>query len=90
MVITIFLLSLLRNEVFVRTKNLRNNCKDRKAYTTPEILNELSCIQATRDKDGKYSNKTSYTKKEKAILQALDIQLNVIEGALNRFNKNLV
>ena len=34
--------------------------------------------------------KTHYTKKEKAILQALDIQLNVIEGALNRFNKNLV
>ena len=81
---------ILRNEVFVRTKNLRNNCKDRKTYTTPEILNELSCIQATRDKDGKYSKKTPYTKKEKAILQALDIQLNVIEGALNRFNKNLV
>lgn len=37
-----------------------------------------------------YSKKTPYTKKEKAILQALDIQLNVIEGALNRFNKNLV
>ena len=36
-----------------------------------------------------YSKKTPYTKKEKAILQALDIQLNVIEGALNRFNKNL-
>lgn len=78
---------ILRNEIFVRTKKLRENTKDKKAYTTPEILRELDCIQATRDSDGRYSKKTAYTKKEKAILEALDMQVGTIEGALKVFNK---
>ena len=81
---------ILRNEIFIRTKDLRENTKDKKAYTTPEILRELNCIQATKDSDGKYSKKTAYTKKEKAILEALDIQISNIESALKEFNKNLV
>ena len=59
----------------------------KKAFTTTEIIRELGCIQATKDSDGRYSNKSAYTKKEKAILQALDIQISSIEGMLTMFNR---
>lgn len=78
---------ILRNEIFVKTKGLRKNTKDKKAFTTTEIIRKLGCIQATKDSDGRYSNKSAYTKKEKAILQALDIQISSIDGMLTMFNR---
>lgn len=85
--VCMFIGLILRNEIFIRTKELRKNTKDKKAFTTTEIIRELGCIQATKDSDGRYSNKSAYTKKEKAILQALDIQISSIEGMLTMFNR---
>lgn len=78
---------ILRNEIFIRTKELRSKTKDKKAFTTTEVIRELGCIEATKDNDGRYSNKISYTKKEKAILQALNVQISTLEGMLMMFNK---
>ncbi len=56
---------ILRNEIFIKTKELRSKTKDKKAFTTTEVIRELGYIEATKDNDGRYSKKIAIQKKKK-------------------------
>lgn len=86
--LSMFIGLILRNELFVRTKQLRDKTKDKKLYTTTHVIKELSCIQAVMEKSGKYFNLRALTNCQKTILSALGITEKQLQNSLNTFNSH--
>ena len=84
--LSMFIGLILRNELFIRTKQLRDKTKDKKLYTTTHVIKELSYIQAVMEKSGKYFNLRELTNCQKTILSALGITEKQLQNALNNFN----
>ncbi len=48
---------ILRNELYLKTRELREKTKDKKLYTTSHCIHELGCIKAIYDSEiGYYNN----------------------------------
>lgn len=86
--LAMFIGLILRSELFVRTKALREKTKDKKMYTTSHVIKELSCIQAVKESSGKYYNLRALTKQQKTILEALNVTEKELNNTLNKFNSN--
>ncbi len=86
-VFSLFIGLIIRNEIFIKTKELRKNSKDKNAYTTTSCIRELSCIEAINVSGKKYKNIRAYTKKQKAIIKALNLDIKIIEKGLFSLNK---
>lgn len=50
---------ILRNEITQRTTDLRNKTKDKKKYTTSNIIREFSCLNVVKFTDGLYVDTNS-------------------------------
>lgn len=74
-----FLANIVRNEIYLRTKKLKEISK--KNYTVPAIIQEMNKIEITRDHKNKYIRRYGLTKKQKDILKQFDIK----EGAINEY-----
>lgn len=79
---------ILRNEITQRTTDLRNKTKDKKKYTTSNIIREFSCLNAVKFTDGLYVDTNSLNSDQKEVLKALDISQNTLKKYLNLFNKS--
>ena len=87
-VFSLFIGLIIRNEIFIKTKELRKNSKDKSAYTTTQCLRELSCIEVIKLPTKKYQNIRAYTKKQNNIIKALGMTLKDVEKPLKMLNKN--
>jgi len=86
-VFSLFIGLIIRNEIFIKTKELRKASKDKSAYTTTQCLRELSCIEAVKLPTKKYQNIRAYTKKQNNIIKALGMTLKDVEKPLKMLNK---
>lgn len=80
-----FLANIIRNEIYMKTKDLR--IKDKKAYTIPSIINELNKIEAYKDPNDKFIRRYTLTKKQKAILECFDLKERDIDDFVRLLNK---
>lgn len=79
-----FLANIIRSRIHYDTKALRN--KNKKDYTIPAIINELSNIEITRNAKGIYVRRHSLTSKQKNILAKFNIQDKDIDKITDRIN----
>lgn len=82
---TTFISSIIRSEIFSRTKELRK--KNKRDYTVPEILCELEDIEAVKGLNGRYDLRSALTKQQKTILSSLGVTNRMVEIEANRLNK---
>ena len=78
---------ILRNEIFVRTRELRKSTKNKNDYTTTSCMRELNCISATILNNTRYANVDPLTKKQKSIIKTLGFTENEINQCLEVFNR---
>ena len=80
-----FVASIVRNEIFQKTKQLR--LEDRKSYTVPAIMKIMDMMEATKNlRTGKYVRRYAATKKQKKILAALRLKEGYIDLLLEEWN----
>ena len=84
--LSMFIGLILRNELFIRTKQLRDKTKDKKLYTTTHVIKELSYIQAVMEKSGKYFNLRPLTNCKKNNIISLRNNGKTVTKCLNNFN----
>ena len=80
-----FLANIIRNEIYMKTKDLR--IKDKKAYTIPSIISELNKIEAYKDPNDKFIRRYTLTKKQKTILECFDIKESGIDAFIRTLNR---
>ncbi|MEG1313777.1 MAG: hypothetical protein RSD40_05635 [Bacilli bacterium] len=80
-----FMALIVRNEVYKKTTDLK--LKDRKSYTIPAIIRELSKIIITRNGDGKYQLRYALTNKQKKILEQFGIKENDLKEEARKICK---
>ena len=80
-----FLANIIRNEIYMKTKDLR--IKDKKAYTIPSIISELNKIEAYKDPNDKFIRRYTLTKKQKTILECFDIKESDIDAFIRTLNR---
>ncbi len=77
---------ILRNELYLKTRELREKTKDKKLYTTSNCIRELGCIKAIYDKEIGYYNDRALTKVQNNIINACGMSKSQMSGALTKFN----
>lgn len=80
-----FLANIIRNEIYIKTKELR--IKDKKAYTISSIINELNKVEAYKDSNDKFVRRYTLTKKQKTILNCFDLKEENIDDFVRLLNK---
>ena len=80
-----FLANIIRNEIYMKTKDLR--IKDKKAYTIPSIISELNKIEAYKESNDKFIRRYTLTKKQKTILECFDIKESDIDAFIRTLNR---
>ena len=80
-----FLANIIRNEIYMKTKDLR--IKDKKAYTIPSIVSELNKIEAYKESNDKFIRRYTLTKKQKTILECFDIKESDIGAFIRSLNR---
>lgn len=83
-----FIASIIRNEIYKVSKQLKNNTKDKKSYTIPAIIKELDKIECTRDVSDVYQRRYSLTAKQKKILEQFGIKESDINKEVDNINKS--
>ena len=84
-VFLVFIASIIRNEIFQGTKELR--LEDRKSYTVPAVLKTLDMMEATKSiRTGRYVRRYASTKKQKKILAAFKLKENKVDELLEEWN----
>jgi transposase len=80
-----FIASIIRNEIFQGTKELR--LEDRKNYTVPAVLKTLDMMEATKNtRTGRYVRRYASTKKQKKILEAFKLKEGKVDQLLEEWN----
>lgn len=67
----IFIAEILRNELFNCLSTIKEN--DKKNYTIPSVIREMEKIEVLQTTNGKYHLRFSLTKKQKTILNSLNM-----------------
>lgn len=83
---TTFLATIIRSRIYYQTKALR--LKNRKDYTVPAIINELSNIEITKNAKDKYVRRYSLTSKQKNILNCFNITDKDIDESIKHINNH--
>lgn len=78
-----FLANIVRNEIYVRTKEIRK--KHKKDYTVPGIIHELGKVEVTKNSKNEYIRKYGLNKKQKTIMK----QFGIEEKEVNQFVKGI-
>lgn len=78
-----FLANIVRNEIYVKTKKIRE--KNRKDYTVPGIIHEMEKVEITKNTNNQYIRKYGLTKKQKEIIK----QFEIGDTDLTRFIKEI-
>ena len=80
-----FIASIIRNEIFQGTKELR--LEDRENYTVPAVLKTLDMMEATKNtRTGRYVRRYASTKKQKKILEAFKFKEGKVDQLLEEWN----
>ncbi len=82
-----FIASIIRNEIYKVSKQLKNNTKDKKTYTVPSIIKELEKIECTKDINDVYQRRYNLTGKQKKILEQFNIKESDINKEVDKINK---
>lgn len=77
---------ILRNELYLKTRELREKTKDKKLYTTSNCIRELGCIKAIYDSEIGYYNNRALTKVQNNIINACGMSKSQLAGELKKFN----
>lgn len=79
-----FMVSIIRSEVFNRTKELRK--KNKRDYIVHEIFCELEDIEAVKGLNGRYNLRLALTK-QKTILSSLEVTNDMVDIDANNLNE---
>lgn len=82
-----FIALILRNEIYRRMKELYR--KNRKEYTVPKVLRELSKMKMTKLSDDRYHQRYALTNKQKKILEAMGTNEKAYREFLERARRPL-
>lgn len=83
-----FIASIIRNEIYKVSKQLKNNTKDKKSYTVPSIIKELEKIECSKDINNLYQRRYNLTAKQKKILEQFGIKESDIQKEVEKINRN--
>lgn len=81
---------ILRNELYLKTKELRSKTKDKKLYTTSNCLRELGCIKAIQHDEIGYYNDRPLSKVQTNIINACGVSKTQLNAELSKFNSCLL
>ncbi len=84
-----FIASIVRNEIYKVSKELKEANKDKKSYTVPSIIKELEKIECTKDINNIYQRRYSLTAKQKKIFEKFNIKESEIEKEIDIINKKM-
>ena len=84
----IFIASIIRSRIYYQTRSLKQ--KNRKDYTVPAIINELSNIEASRNAKDIYVRRYSLTSRQKTILSQFGLTEKDIDSAIERLNSSMI
>ena len=83
-----FIASIVRNEIYKASKQLKATSKDKKSYTVPSIIKELERIECTKDINDLYQRRYALTAKQKKILEQFNIKESDIQKEVEKINRN--
>lgn len=84
----VFLACIIRNEMFQKTKILKQ--KSKKAYTVPAIIEEMEGVYIIRDSKNKYIMRYGLTAKQKLILNQFGIDEKEVKQYIMDLNDRIV
>ena len=79
-----FLASIIRNEIFIAREGLSLN--DKKNYTVPVIIKQLSSIEASLNRKDSYTRRYALTARQKKLLSLFGLNEKDIDETINSFN----
>ena len=82
-----FIASIVRNEIYKVSKELKETTKDKKSYTVPSIIRELEKIECTKDINNIYQRRYSLTARQKKIFEMFNINEKDIDKEIDDINK---
>ncbi len=82
-----FIASIVRNEIYKVSKELKETTKDKKSYTVPSIIRELEKIECTKDINNMYQRRYSLTARQKKIFEMFNINEKDIDKEIDDINK---
>ena len=83
-----FIASIVRNEIYKVSKQLKATSKDKKSYTVPSIIKELEKIECTKNINDLYQRRYALTAKQKKILEQFNIKESDIQKEVEKINRN--
>lgn len=84
-----FLGAIIWNEMYLATKPLKVEEKDRKHYTVPAIMKEMEKVFITKDAKGNYRRKYALTAKQKKILKAFNLEEKNLDSYIRQVSPSL-
>ena len=81
---------ILRNELYLEPKELRQKTKDKKLYATSNCLMKLGCIKAIQHDEIGYYNDKSLSKAQTNIINACEISKTQLNAEQSNFNWRLL
>lgn len=82
-----FLANIVRNEIFTKTKEIRN--KNKKDYTVPGIIHEMNKIEITKDSKNEYIRRYGLNRKQKEILKQFGITDDNVKKYVKEINEKI-
>nr|MBQ4455258.1 transposase [Clostridia bacterium] len=84
-----FIASIIRNEIYKKSKELKIEYKDRKNYTVPAMIKELEKIECSKTVNNIYELRYALTARQKKILKLFDIDEKYLRSEVKKINKNM-
>ncbi|MCD7807917.1 MAG: hypothetical protein LUH02_01135 [Erysipelotrichaceae bacterium] len=84
----VFLTCIIRNEIFQKTRILKQ--KRKKSYTVPIIIEEMESVYIIRDSNNKYIMRYGLTAKQKLILNQFGIDEKQVKQYIKDLNDRIV
>ena len=82
-----FIAGIIRNQLCIASKKIKESTKNKKSYTVPAILDQLEQIECTAFEPGTYQRRYAFTAKQKLILEAVNVDTSVIDAEIKKFNE---